>query len=97
MHGFGTQVLEAHNYVRHNPYLILDLSMTMLKYEGSSIDLDLAYLFNSFDRRICIGSDYPEWDHGKLIRRFDNLVSTLDLSKATNVGYINILNAINSG
>jgi hypothetical protein len=97
MHGFGTQILEAHNYVRHNPYLLLDLSMTILKYKGSSLDLDLHYLFNSFDQRICVGSDYPEWDFAKLIQRFDLLSTELDPNKVNNVGYLNLLNALNHG
>jgi len=70
--------------------VLLDLSFTLCKYEGSSIDLDIRYLFEKFDRRICIGSDSPEFDLSKLRQRFNQLTEGLDIVKKKNIGFQNL-------
>lgn len=77
--------------VRFNPNLLLDLSMTICKYAGRSLDQDIGFLFRSFDRRICIGSDHPEWSHAALRARFDAFREGLSQEKRENVAYRNIL------
>lgn len=96
MHGFGTDILNAHNIVRHNPFLLLDLSMTLMKYRGSSLDLDLKFMFSSFDQRICLGSDYPEWHYDQIILRFDELAALLPECKRDNIASSNLLRALAS-
>ena len=59
LHGGDVQLLRYAELVRFNANLILDLSLTIMKYAGSSLDADLSFLFREFDRRICIGSDHP--------------------------------------
>ena len=52
MHGGCTQVLEFSEFVKLRPNnFLLDLSMTLLRYSNSSIDLDLKYLFRTFDEK----------------------------------------------
>jgi predicted TIM-barrel fold metal-dependent hydrolase len=77
LHGGDVELLRWAQLVRHEERLLLDLSFTMMKYEGSSLDADLRYLFSSFHRRVCIGSDHPEWPHAKVRERFEALTTGL--------------------
>jgi predicted TIM-barrel fold metal-dependent hydrolase len=90
LHGGDVQVLRYAELVRFNAKLILDLSMTIMKYRGSSVDADLAFLFRHFDRRICIGSDHPEYSHAQLRAQFEDLAHGIDREKAENIAFRNI-------
>tara|TARA_B100000886_G_scaffold340156_2_gene308196 strand:+ start:1637 stop:2437 length:801 start_codon:yes stop_codon:yes gene_type:complete len=90
MHAFDVSILKAHSVVRHNKYLILDLSMTILKYDQSSIDNDIIYLFKHFDRRISVGSDYPEWSFEQLERKLKILGEYTTEDKLKNILYNNV-------
>ena len=96
MHAFDVSILQAHSIVRHNKYLILDLSMTILKYDGSSIDNDISFLFKHFDRRICIGSDYPEWSYQQLKKKLLTLAESTSEDKLRNIFYDNVENILSS-
>ncbi len=91
LHGGDVQLMRYAELVRFNPNLLLDLSMTICKYAGSSLDQDIGFLFRSFDRRICIGSDHPEWSHVALRKRFDLFSEGLAQEKKDNVGHRNLL------
>jgi len=90
VHGGAVEVLKYMEFVRFNPNLLLDLSLTLFKYKGSSIDLDLKFLFESFDRRICIGTDHPEYTPKDLENRFNELSSGLTKEKKENIAFRNI-------
>ena len=91
VHGGDVNLLKYAELVRFNDNLLLDLSMTMLKYKGSSIDNDIKFLFSNFDRRICIGTDHPEYSHEDLRTYFDSLIENLESHRAENIGYKNIM------
>ena len=91
VHGGDVNLLKYAELVRFNDNLLLDLSMTMLKYKGSSIDNDIKFLFRNFDRRICIGTDHPEYSHENLRTYFDSLIENLESYRAENIGYKNIM------
>jgi len=76
--------------VRFNNNLLLDLSMTIMKYEGSSIDLDIQYLFKHFDKRICIGTDHPEYSPKELEKRFIYFSKDISDEKKRNIAFLNI-------
>lgn len=80
-----------------SPYqnALIDLSYTICKYEGSSIDLDLRWAFKNYDRRICIGSDYPEFSIQKLRERFRFLAHEISFDKLENIAYKNIIKFLN--
>jgi len=61
VHGGGVELMRYAELARFNENLLLDLSLTIMKYPGSSLDLDIKFLFEKFDRRICVGSDFPEY------------------------------------
>lgn len=92
VHGGDVELLRYAELVRFNPNLLLDLSMTLMKYPGSSVDLDLAFLFANFDRRICIGSDWPEYSLRQVRERFEQFASHVPEEKLRNIAYLNLLN-----
>ncbi|MDC6169160.1 amidohydrolase family protein [Paucibacter sp. XJ19-41] len=91
VHGGDVDVLRYAQLVRHNPQLLLDLSLTLMKFPGSSVDADLAFLFNHFDRRICIGSDWPEYGLAEVRARFDHFAAGLAPDKRRNIAQSNLL------
>lgn len=90
IHGGLTRVLETMELVRFFPNALLDLSLTMCKYEGSHIDDDIKYIFKLFDRRTTIGTDFPEISYGTLRRRFEYFASHTTFEKAENIAFKNI-------
>lgn len=92
LHGGGVRLLEMMEVVRAFPNTLLDLSLTMCKYAGSSLDMDIQFLFNQFDRRVCVGTDHPEISHKQLRERFNYFASNTTREKAENIAYKNILN-----
>jgi predicted TIM-barrel fold metal-dependent hydrolase len=92
VHGGDVNLLRYAELVRFNPNLLLDLSMTFMKYQGSSLDLDIRFLFERFDRRICIGTDFPEYTHREVRKRFAEMSRGLGREKAENIAYRNIEN-----
>lgn len=90
VHGGDVQLLRYAELVRHNPNLLLDLSMTLMKYAGSSLDLDLRFLLSSFDRRVCIGTDWPEYSPQAVRVRFEALGAGLPDDKRHNAAMGNL-------
>lgn len=87
MHAGCVDLLRFIEFARMVPNIVLDLSFTLMKYRGSSIEADLEFAFRSFDRRICIGTDFPEFDAVEVQQRFADLVAVTGISedKATNI------------
>lgn len=91
VHGGDVQLLRHAELVRFNANLLLDLSLTLMKYRGSSLDADLAFLFREFDRRICIGSDWPEYPLAAVSARFEQLAVGLSDEKRANIASRNLI------
>jgi predicted TIM-barrel fold metal-dependent hydrolase len=91
VHGGDIEVMRYAELARFNTNLLLDLSLTLMKYEGSSVDLDLAFLFRQFDRRICIGTDWPEYGPDQLRVRFEHFACDIPEEKRHNIAYRNLL------
>ncbi len=91
LHGGVTQLLHVAEMIKSFPKTILDLSYTLCKFAGSSLDLDISYLFRSFDRRICVGSDSPEYSLQKMRNRFEHFAIDLARDKQENIAYKNLL------
>jgi predicted TIM-barrel fold metal-dependent hydrolase len=90
VHGGDVNLLRYAELVRFNPRLLLDLSMTFMKYRGSSLDLDIRFLFERFDRKICVGTDFPEYTHQEVRERFVEMSRGLATDKAENIAFRNI-------
>ena len=85
LHGGTVEVLRYAEFTRANPRVLLDLSFTMMRYAGTRLDDDLDYIFRTLDRRVCIGTDAPEYSPAQVRTRFDNLTATLPLNKRLNI------------
>ena len=92
VHGGGIDLMRYAELARFNENLLLDLSLVMMKYQNSSIDSDIKFLMQSFDRRITIGSDFPEYSLSDIKERFDYLSEGIAIEKKENIGFKNILN-----
>lgn len=90
VHAGGVRLLEHVELARAHRNVLLDLSLTLTKYEGSSIDLDLRFCFERFDERICVGSDSPEVSLANLRRRFEEFAADLPESKRENIAHRNL-------
>ena len=91
LHGGTVEILRYAESIRMNPNVLLDLSNTLQRYEGSSLDQDISWLFRTFDRRICIGTDYPDYEPAQLRVRFEALANGLPPDKRENIGWKNIV------
>lgn len=91
LHGGTVEILRYAESIRTNPNVLLDLSNTLQRYEGSSLDRDICWLFRTFDRRICIGTDYPDYEPAQLRVRFEASADGLPPDKRENIGWKNIV------
>jgi predicted TIM-barrel fold metal-dependent hydrolase len=90
LHGGACNVLEWSEWVRPRHDVLLDLSFTIARYAGSSVDLDLEYLFDSLDERLCVGSDHPQFDLFTLRQRFDRFAGGISREKADRIAFGNL-------
>lgn len=95
LHSGSVRLLEMIEIARAYQNILLDLSLTLCKYEGSSLDFDIKFAFKSFDRRICIGTDHPEFTHEKLRERFAFFAEGISNEKLTNIASKNLTNFMN--
>lgn len=94
LHGGVTQLLHVAEIAKQFPCVLLDLSFVLCKFEGSSIDFDIQYLFKHQDRRICIGSDSPEYSLKQMRKRFEFFAQNIAPEKKQNIGYRNLLRLV---
>ena len=90
LHGGNVKLLEYAELAKVMPNVLLDLSFTILKYRGSSLDLDVNYLLNNLDQKICIGTDHPWYKHDELHRYLTHLLERLPKEKSENISYKNL-------
>lgn len=95
VHGGVQDLIKYSELCRFNSNLILDLSLVLMKYPLSSIESDIFFLFNYFDRKICIGSDYPEYSLKNVKTKFTYFSKGLSRIKKNNIAYLNIMNFLN--
>jgi len=95
LHASSVRLLEMMEITRAFKNILLDLSFTLNKYENSSLDMDIQCLFNSFDRRICVGSDFPEISISEMRQRFDFFSKNISAEKASNIAHKNIQQFLN--
>jgi predicted TIM-barrel fold metal-dependent hydrolase len=94
LHGGDVNLLAMMEMTREYPNILLDLSFTLCRYEGSSVDLDIRYLLRFYDRRICVGSDSPQFGLEQLRRRFNELSTGVDREKCMNAAHRNLLSFV---
>lgn len=90
VHGGVFDLLKILEMSKYSDNILVDLSYTMMKYKGSSMDLDIDYAMNFFDRRVCIGSDYPDFTLKDFSERALLLSKELPDNKRENILYRNL-------
>jgi predicted TIM-barrel fold metal-dependent hydrolase len=90
LHGGSVELMRWMQFARHTPNILLDLSFTLMKYRGSSLDSDLRWLFKNFHERTCIGVDHPEYEHTAVKERFQELANQASLDAARAIGGRNL-------
>ncbi len=96
LHGGDVGLLQLSQLARFNPTILIDLSYTLLKFKGSSLDTDILFLMQHLDRKICVGSDYPEYSIPVFKERVEELSAKVsDVEKIENFSYLNIMNFLN--
>lgn len=91
LHATGTTMLDMYEIVRANDTLILDFSFTLMRYRGSSrLDADMNFLFRTTDQLISIGSDFPEYSPGAVMKRFAELAEGVEPHRIENIAYNNL-------
>ncbi len=91
LHGSDVNALRLMQLIRPYKNVLLDVSFTMCRYEGTSVDADIRHLFQNFDERTCVGSDNPQFSLRRFRRRFDELSAGIDLAKQMNIAHRNLL------
>jgi predicted TIM-barrel fold metal-dependent hydrolase len=91
LHGATVRLLEMAESLRSFPNALMDLSFTLCRYRGSSVDADIAYLFRTFDQRLCIGSDSPEYSQQAMRERFEQFSDGLPREGIENIAFRNIM------
>jgi predicted TIM-barrel fold metal-dependent hydrolase len=90
LHSAGPAMLDLFELGRLHSTILLDLSFSLLRYRGSSLDQDMAFLIRHLDQRVVIGSDFPEYTPREVLARLDELVPDLPVEKRQAVLYGNL-------
>lgn len=85
MHGGGSRLMQFASIARHSDSILLDLSFTIADYMTSTLEQLIHDLFLNLDRRLCIGSDAPEFKAVDILRKVRDLARNLDITKLDNV------------
>jgi len=85
LHGGTTDLLALSDVVRSLPNTLLDLSFTLCRYKGSSLDADLQYVLKNLDQKCTIGSDFPEYSPSESKKRALALMAGFPVKKVNNV------------
>lgn len=80
LHAGGANILPLAQAIRDCGNVFLDLSFTLHRYMGSSLELDIKHLLKSFEKRLIFGSDFPEVSLGEAMDDFKALSMDLDKS-----------------
>jgi predicted TIM-barrel fold metal-dependent hydrolase len=66
LHGGYTNLLNTAEEIRPYENVMLDISYTLPRFYDSSLGLDMKFLMRTFDRRILIGTDFPEFTYDEV-------------------------------
>jgi len=90
LHGGGAALLDVAEVVRVRATLILDVSFTLLRYAGASLDSDLRWTMSHLDQRVVVGSDMPEYTPEMAFARAEELTADLPEEKRENIMHANL-------
>jgi predicted TIM-barrel fold metal-dependent hydrolase len=90
LHGGGAALLDVADLLGVHRSLTLDLSFTLMRYAGSSLDADIRWVMGHLDQRIVIGSDMPEFMPAEAFARAEQLAEGLAAEKWDNMSHRNL-------
>lgn len=85
LHGGASEMLQVFEMVRMHNHLILDISFTLMRYAGSSLDQDMRFVCQNLDQRVTVGSDFPEYTQTQMIERFEMITDGLPADKIARI------------
>lgn len=85
MHGGGLRLMQFASVARHSDTILIDLSFTVVDRMTAMLDPAIRELMWNFDRRICIGSDSPEFTFTEVLQRARQIAGNLDSTKLDNI------------
>ena len=88
MHSGGPNISKYYEKFRFCENIFFDLSYTIIHYRNTSIERDILFMFQKFDKRIITGSDYPSI---KIKSYYNNLLKLIKKSKISKLKKKNIL------
>lgn len=94
MHGGGSDLMRIVETCRDLHHVFFDLSMTISRYRGSSVEADIKWLCQRFDRRLIWGSDFPETLPSVALRDMLEVAGDIALEKMNNILGNNILSLL---
>ena len=96
LHGGDVNLLQLSQLARFNPNILIDLSYTFLKFRDSSLSTDILFLMQHLDKKICFGSDYPEYTIAVFKQEVDRLCEKIaDEEKKKHIRYQNLRSFLN--
>ena len=94
VHGGVHDLMLFYELAREAEHVLLDLSYTLLKYK-SIYSKQFRFLFNHFDRKLLIGSDFPEFNYEHFELELFSLLDGIHLDKINNICSYNIIRLLN--
>jgi predicted TIM-barrel fold metal-dependent hydrolase len=85
MHGGGSRLTQFAALARHSDTILLDLSFTIVDYMTRALAPSIKDLLLGLDRRLCIGSDSPEFTIADVIHKVRDIAGDLDPDKLNHV------------
>lgn len=98
LHGGYYDLLATSEVIRSYENVLLDLSTTIMRFQDTSLIDDVRFLFKTFDKRVCIGSDFPEhtiYDVIKVIQL--NKLNAITNAKLENIYFNNLASLFEKG
>lgn len=93
LHGGYYDLLATSELIRSYENVLMDLSATLIRFKDTSVIQDISFLFKTFDRRICIGSDFPEYTMSDIMQVIEEKkLNDIDSNKLENILYNNLYN-----
>lgn len=90
MHGGGLRLMQFASLARHSETILIDLSFTVVDHMTAALEPSIHDLMLNLDRRLCIGSDSPEFTIFDVLPRVKTIGGSLDATKLDNVCWKNL-------
>ena len=90
VHGCTTDILSISDIIVKYSNVLIDASYTIIKYIESSVRQDLEYLMKHCDKKLIIGSDFPEFTYDDVLKTIAKYFGDINKDKIDNVTFRNL-------